>query len=576
MTSRFSFNWLLPLLCLLAGLLYGTASNLSFARTDQDPIVVAIVDDALLYDLDVFEGMLWQNPGEVANNGRDDDGNGRIDDLFGWDVSDQDEDVRPPREKLAEYPHGTYMAAQIAGLIRQSLGDLEDYPIKLMFVKAISDTATYLNMQDGYQGLQTALEYDPDVINLSWSGGQLDNAASKVLASARAGDIFVVGAVGTYPQKQAAYPASHPAVFGVAGIDGHNKIFKSNYGEEVELAALSEGYQDELLGADSPEDISGVSNSAARVTATVALMKFANRTASNAKIKHCLQATAIPLEDFNIDFAGQLGAGALDSQAAIECIKTGSGHQSEIIRNAKGSLVYNNTGKSKKKSREWVIAPSGMYAGLTLKPFVEGQAKKSTLSVYAYDIVARDSSSSKLIWRGLLSDLPAQIQTKHTAIKLELEVKSSKQFEFQSHFATQNIDQSTRFCKGQQALLIGDMAVPIILTDGSGNENYAINSDCKWLLTPQPGHDLVLEFLELDTELNVDSIYFFRGERALQTELLMRISGAKLPPKIVVEGGPALFWFTSDAQNQKAGFKVSITTSPHKSDPDSNLLPDSG
>lgn len=566
MISRFSFNGLQALLCLLAGLSCSIAGGKIFASTDQDPIVIVIVDDGLVRDLDVFEGMLWQNPGEVANNARDDDGNGRIDDLFGWDVSDQDENVQPPRARLAEYPHGTYMAAQIAGLIRQSLGDLDDYPIKLMFIKAISDTASLLNMQDGYQGLQTALEYDPDVINLSWSGGELDNAASKALASARTRDIFVVGAVGTYPQKEAAYPASHPAVFGVAGVDGHNKISKSNYGEEVEIAALSEGYQHELLGADSPEDINGVSNSTALVTATVALMKYANPTVSNATIKHCLQATAIPLEEFNIDIAGQLGAGALDSQAAIECIKTGSSHQSEIIRNAKGSLVYNNIGKSRQKSREWVIAPAGAYAGLTLKPFVEGQAKKSMLSVYAYDFAAKDSNSSELIWRGLLSDLPPQIETKYTAIKLELEVKSNKQFEFQSHFATQNIDQSTRFCKGQQALLIDYMAAPIMLSDGSGSENYAINSDCKWILTPQPGHDLVLEFLELDTELNVDSIFVFRGERTLQTELLMRISGAELPPRIIVEGGPALLWFTSDAQNQKAGFKVSITTTPHKTD----------
>ena len=107
------------------------------------------------------------------------------------------------------------------------------------------------------------------------------------------------------------------------------------------------------------------------------------------------------------------------------------------------------------------------------------------------------------------------------------------------------------------------MAAPIMLSDGSGDDNYAINSDCKWTLTAKPGHDLVLEFLELDTEINVDSIYLFRGEKALQTKFLMRISGSQLPPKIVVEDGPALFWFTSDAQNQKSGFKVKVSSTPH-------------
>lgn len=39
--------------------------------------------------------MLWQNLGKVANNARNDDGNGRVNALLGWDVSDQDEDVQP-------------------------------------------------------------------------------------------------------------------------------------------------------------------------------------------------------------------------------------------------------------------------------------------------------------------------------------------------------------------------------------------------------------------------------------------------------------------------------------------------
>jgi hypothetical protein len=566
MNFHFYFKRLLSQWCLVVGLLFGIASNDNFAGTVQDPIVIAIIDDGMVPDLEIFEGMLWQNPGEVPNNAKDDDGNGRVDDVFGWDVSDQDEDVRPPVARLAEYPHGTYMAAQMAGLIRQSLGEMDDYPIKIMFIKGISDTAAYLHMQDGYQGLQTALEYSPDVINLSWSGGVVDDDASNALASARASDIFIVGAVGIFPQKEAAYPASHPAVFGVAGIDSDYKLFKSNYGDEVELAALSQGYPYALLGADSPEDIDGVSNSTALVTATVALMKLAKPTASNLEIKHCLQATAIPLEGFNIDFAGLLGAGALDIEAAIDCIKTGSSPQSEMIRNPKGSIIYKTTGKPKQNSREWVIAPTGLYDGLVLRPFVEGQSKKSTLSIYAYDSEAEGSNLGELIWGGLLSDLPAQIKTEYTALKFELEVNSNKGFEFQTRFETQNIDQSRRFCEGQKTITVDEMAAAIILSDGSGDNDYAINSDCKWTLAAKPGHDLVLEFLELGTEINVDSIYLFRGEEPLQTEFLMRISGSELPPKVIIEDGPALLWFTSDAQNQYQGFEVRITSIPHESD----------
>jgi serine protease len=543
-------------------------SSPNFARSDQAPILIAIVDDGLVTDSDLFKGMLWQNPDEVPNNGKDDDGNGRVDDLFGWDASDQDENIQPPSARLAEYPHGTYMAAQIAGVIRQQLGELDDYPIKLIFIKAISDTASYLNMKDGYEGLETALEYDPDVINLSWAGGKLDNAASKTLAAARARDIFIVGAVGTFPQKEAAFPASHPAVFGVAGVNTHNQLFKSNYGDEVEISALALGYPENLLGKNSPEDIDGVSNSAALVTATIALMKYTNSTATNTEIKHCLQATAKPLEKFNIDFSGLLGAGVLDTPAAIECITTGVSYPDEVIKNPKGSITFTSTKRTTEVSQQWIIAPEGMFAGISLRPYVEGKPQRSKLAVYPFDPAANDANSNEVIWAGLISELPAQIKTAAPAIKLVLNASSTEFFKFQTAFATKNIDQSTRFCEGNKTIAITDSTSPVLLSDGSGQQHYTINSDCKWTIKPQAGHDLVMEFLALDTELNVDSIYLFRGEKTAQTDLLLQLSGDKLPPKIIIEGDTALLWFVSDAQNQAKGFEVKLSLSPHSTNSD--------
>ena len=552
---------------LLATLTLILFSSLGFASSDKTPIVIAIVDDGLLSDLGLFKGMIWQNSNEVPNNSKDDDVNGRVDDILGWDVSDQNENIQPPDTLLAEYPHGTYMAAQMAHLIRQQLGEMDDYPIKILFIKAISDTATYLNMKDGYPGLQTALEYKPDVINLSWSGGKLDNAASKILADARANDVFVVGSVGNFLQKEAAFPASHPAVFGVAGIDADNKLYRSNYGDEVEISALSLGYPEKLLGNDSPEDIDGVSNSAALVSATVALMKYAMPTATNSDIKHCLQATAMPLERFNMDYAGLLGAGALDTSAAIECIKTGVSYQNRLIKNPKGSISFTNTQGTKAQSLHWVIAPEGMYAGVILKPYVEGAPKNSTLTIYAFDSKSDKAHVDEVVWSGLLSDLPAKIQTEHAAIQLVLAAKSNEGFKFYTSFTTKNIDLSPRFCEGNKTLTITESNSPLLLSDGSGAENYAINSSCQWILKPQAGHNLMLEFLELDTELNGDSIYLFRGEKTTQTDLLLQLSGDKRPPKMIVEGDAVLLWFTSDARNQAGGVTVELSITPHISVP---------
>lgn len=532
------------------------------ADNGRAPILIAIVDDGFVTDLPLLEGLVWRNPGEIPNNGIDDDGNGRVDDISGWDVSDQDENTRPPATRVAEYPHGTYMAAQIAHVIREHLGEMDEYPIKLVFIKAISDTAPLLNLKDGYRGLNAALGYSPDVVNLSWSGGILSPADSKALATARASDTFIVGAVGTYPQREAAYPASHPAVFGVAGIDADNRLFRSNYGEEVAIAALSSGYPGSLLGADSPQDIDGNSNSAARVSATVALMKHASPRASNGDIRQCLQATASPLDTLNPHFAGLLGAGALDTRAAIACITTGKNYRNEPILNPKGSITFTGNRHATEKTQQWTLAPKGLFAGMRLNPYVEGDSKRSSLAIYPIDAVTGDVDRHNAVYSGLLRELPVQIETTATALQLVITADANTSFQFATAFATRNIDQSTMFCSGIEAISITQSSAPVFLEDGSQAAPYSINADCKWLLTPQQGFDLVMEFLHLDTELDVDSLYLFRGDSTTQTELLMRLSGSELPPRLVIKDDQALLWFTSDAKNQGQGFTVKLSLGP--------------
>ncbi|AQA18004.1 hypothetical protein BST95_06875 [Halioglobus japonicus] len=358
-----------------------------------------IVDDALVTDLDLFRGMLWSNTLEVPNNGLDDDHNGRVDDVIGWDISDQDEDVRPPVQRLADYPHGTYMAAHIAQRIRAHFGEMDDYPIKLLFIKSIADTATNLNMADGYLGLETAVSYKPDVVNLSWSGGIASREARDALVQARTEDIFVVGAVGNFPQSDPAFPASHPAVFAVAGIDSNGHLYRSNYGDEVDIAAPSAGYPEALLAENSPGDIDGVSNATALVTATVALMKYTNPSLSNRQIQLCLKATASPLDSRNPNYPGLLGAGALDSQAAINCAKTRGWYAFDRLESPEGAIGYANRRGAGAKIRHWTISPQRDYAGLTLTPFVQGEPKGSALSIV-------DSHSGDTIWRGSFQRFP--------------------------------------------------------------------------------------------------------------------------------------------------------------------------
>lgn len=534
----------------------GSANTVHSVALSQD-IVVAVVDDAFQIDNPLFKGMLWRNSDEIPNNGRDDDGNGYIDDTVGWDASDHDEGIASPEYRMDEFAHGTHIASIIARTIRKHLGELDDYPVKLMLIKGISDSAVQMNMKDGYLGIRYALENKADLINLSWSGGELDQVAKQLLAEARRKDVFIVGSVGTYPQKEAIHPAAHAAVMGVAGVNDKNIIYSSNYGSEVDISALS------MWRGLKPE-LDGVSNSVALVTAAIAIMKNRNPLASNTQIKYCLQKTAETLDAANPTIAGQLGAGLLNTDDAVSCIENTNlpvnydGSYSTRREQPKGLLVYQHQRVSDTKTLKWSVIPRGQYAGLELKPYVEGDSEDSSLEIYA--ISSQPNKKQELIWRGLLKELPDKISTDQNAIQISLNAKSGKNFKFVASYATQNINFSERYCSGMTTINIDDISTSTLITDGSADLAYAAESDCKWLIVPKQGFNLKLEFVKVDTELDVDGIHLFRGATTSQSNFLMKITGDNLPPTIIVEQDPVLIWFTSDKQNHGDGFGLSVST----------------
>ena len=523
-----------------------SASSYASSKT----ITVAIVDDAFDISSPLLKGMLWQNESEVANNGKDDDGNGLIDDKFGWDVSDLDSDISAPSARINEFTHGTGMAKIIATSIRETLGERQDYPIKLMLVKAISDSAAHLNLVDGYDGLEYAISNKADVVNLSWGGGIPTKSDIQKLALAEKNNTLVIASLGTYPQRDASMPAAHRAVIGVAGVNNDRLLYSSNFGDEADVAALA---QISIEG----EEMEGVSVSTALVTATMALMKLKTPSASKNQLLHCLQLTAEPLDKNNPARAGQMGAGLINKSEALNCIESinvqAANLNPVLLKQPEGSLMHRHRGKPKQAKQSWIVDPQGRYQGLELKPYVEGKPKKSKLEI------RNNTDDQQVIWSGLLSDLPPSISTNASNIRVDLNADSSSKFSFNAKYATQNIIFSDVFCRGKQEIIFDQTSEPYILEDGSGALDYAGESDCKWLFQPAKGFDLKFEFLEFDTELHVDGLHLFRGDTTSQTNFLMKVTGAESPPAVLVERDPVLLWFTSDLPHSHRGFKLRVS-----------------
>ncbi|RBP52881.1 S8 family serine peptidase [Arenicella xantha] len=516
------------------------------ASTFSDlPIVIAIVDDGFNHNHRLFQGMVWRNPGEVPNNTIDDDANGVVDDLVGWDVSDMDGTVLPAVDRQSKLYHGTFIAGVIAEIIRDQLGERDDYPIKLMFVKAVSDASIRDTVEDGYRGLDYALKSGANVVNLSWSGGLVDDQAKSALAGIADSHAFVVAAMGNHYQDEQIYPAAHSQVFAVTGVDERGISIDGNLGEEADLTAM--GAETESADVASNNGVRrdrGTSIATARVSAAVALMKLARPSITKLEIESCLSMTSYAVDKLNPLFPGQFGAGALNISAAINCVKAGL-PLNHTFSNPEGVLLFTK-GKARKPELNWRIQPEGAYSGVVLKPFFEGKNKSVQVTISSLD--------GEHLWQGKADALPHELEFSSHAIQIKLQAKGRKDFRFGMRYAFKLVQLSKRYCQGLQRI-----EAEGVYTDGSVGSDYAHLSDCQWLVVPPEGENAQITFTKLDTELHHDIIHLFAGETTEQRNLLLKLSGRELPPPLLVKGGhPALLWFVSTRENSGTGFEFKV------------------
>ena len=117
----------------------------------------------------------------------------------------------------------------------------------------------------------------------------------------------------------------------------------------------------------------------------------------------------------------------------------------------------------------------------------------------------------------------------------------------------ETIDSTKLYCTGIEKLEVNGDG---ILTDNSGIDNYANNCTCQWQLTAPKGKRIRIDMLEMDTEPNVDYIWFFDGERTLQERLLAKFSGTEKPPIIESLTHNLLVWFLTDTVKTEKGWKL--------------------
>lgn len=305
----------------------------------KESVSVGVVDTGIYFDHPDLEGQFWQNPGEVQN-GVDDDGNGYVDDVVGYDFVDrpnviaqgeyEDRDPDPSPDSLGDFSfHGT----AVAGVVAAQADDPEAGMVgvapktKLVALRAIGGDGVG-QTDDLAAAIVYGAQEGIDVLNLSFGRDRSTPLLREAIQFAISqGTIVVASAGNDGAVDKPHYPSDYPPVISVLwlGEDGDGvptPLSTSQYGIGVDLGApgsnvFTTQYPRQRLLDDLPvrqEDLygpaDGSSFSAPQVAGAAALLRSVDSTLSPTAVQSILTATATDID--GAPWSHISGAGRLD------------------------------------------------------------------------------------------------------------------------------------------------------------------------------------------------------------------------------------------------------------------------
>jgi hypothetical protein len=264
-----------------------------------------------------------------------------------------------------------------------------------------------------------------------------------------------------------------------------------------------------------------------------------------ADLKACLKSSAGTIDTVKPEHSAKLGAGILNIEAAVACnlFNEMTRKQNQLV-NHQGFIHFNSP---QEKSATWIVRPQGIFKGLRFKTLsIKGDAGQSKINFYS-----NDSSDAKLFESYPLSKLPENIYIPGKTAYVTFDSdKVNEALDWLMEYSAEPINFSKLYCRDTEYL-----DVEGTFHDGSGPNNYSINSDCKWLITAPEGKVIHIKFTEFDTEANTDLLYFFNGA-GTHEQIMTIFSGPEIPPELATWSNQVLVWFVTDGKVQGKGWKA--------------------
>ena len=301
------------------------------------PVIVALIDTGLDWNhKDIEWDSLWRNTKEIPGNNVDDDKNGFVDDVIGWNFNGRD-------NQPWDYDgHGTFVAGLIAGSWKEKSGIAGVNPLaKLMVLKALNNfghtRASYIA-----EAITYAANHGARVINLSVGGKTMTKIEQVALDYAYAKGVVIVVAAGNEGVDISGYGmAASDKVLSVAASDMKDeRATFSNWGKVsvaapgVDILSLRARRTDVMLNVDSKtykrgdafvgDDkryyrASGTSFSAPYVSGLASLMIAKDPTLTNRQVMNIIMSTARDVGTPGVD--QYTGYGIIDARAALQAPK---------------------------------------------------------------------------------------------------------------------------------------------------------------------------------------------------------------------------------------------------------------
>ncbi|MBI5839778.1 MAG: S8 family serine peptidase [Chloroflexi bacterium] len=258
--------------------------------TSAQEVTVAVIDTGVDVSHPDLSANLWQNAAEASGlSGVDDDSNGYVDDVWGWNMAAGNNDVQD------DHGHGTHLAGVIAAVSDNGAGVAGIAPnARIMTVKALdaSGFGTYAQVADA---IIYAADQGARIINLSFGGAGHSQVLQDAINYALGRGVIVVAAAGNTGMDAPVYPAAYPGVISASAVDnGLTWTTFSSFGSATTVTAPGIDIYSTWLGGNYSQ-MSGTSVSSAEVSGVAALLAGQSQFSNSIFIRNALVNTAFDL-----------------------------------------------------------------------------------------------------------------------------------------------------------------------------------------------------------------------------------------------------------------------------------------